>query len=188
MANKQRVAVLAPERAARDRLAGDDLDVDLVVGGVDAGRVVERVGVDLAAGQRRLDAAALGEAEIGALADHARPHLVAVDAQRIAGAVAGVGMAFARGLHVGADAAEIEQVDRRRQDRPHQVDRRHGRRLDAQHRRAPRPTARSTWRRGRRCRRPPTSATCRSPSTTSAAGRTAACARPSSSPDRARDR
>ena len=104
-----------------------------MVRGVDAGRIVERVGVDLAPAQRRLDPAALGEAEIGALADDAGAQLVGVDAQRIVGAIAGVGLALARGLHVGADAAEIEQVDRRRQDGAHQVDRRHAGRLDAQH-------------------------------------------------------
>ena len=130
---QQRIAVGAGQQAAGDRLAGRDLDVDLVVRRVDAGRIVERVGVDLASAQRRLDPAALGEAEIGALADHARAQLVGVDADRVVGAIAGVGLALARGLHVGADAAEIEQVDRRRQDGAHQVDRRHGGRLDAQH-------------------------------------------------------
>ena len=50
--------------------------------------------------------------------------LGAVDAQRIVGAVAGLEMAFGRRLHVGADAAEIEQVDRRLEDGAHQVDRR----------------------------------------------------------------
>ena len=46
-----------------------DLDVDLVVGAVDAAGVVDRVGVDAAAAERELDPPALGEAEVAALAD-----------------------------------------------------------------------------------------------------------------------
>jgi len=92
---QQRIAIGVLELAAGDRLACRDLDVDLVVGGVDAGRVVERVGVDLASAEGCLDAAALGEAEIGTLADHAGAQLVAVDAHYIVGAVADINMAFA---------------------------------------------------------------------------------------------
>ena len=58
------------------------------------------------------DAAALGDAEIGALADHLGADLVAVDAQRVVGAVADLGMAFAARLDEGADAAEPQQIDR----------------------------------------------------------------------------
>ena len=54
--------------------------------------------------------ALLREAEVAALAHHARPHLAAVDAHAVVGAVADVGVVLARGLHVGADAAVVEQV------------------------------------------------------------------------------
>ena len=63
--------------------------------------------------QRVLDAAALREAEVGALADHLAAQLAAVDAHRVVGAVADLGVALAARLHVGADAAEVEQLDRR---------------------------------------------------------------------------
>ncbi len=92
------------------RRAQQDLDVDLVVRGVDAGRVVDEVGIDAPARQRVLDAAELGDAEIGALADHAGAHLAPVDAQRVVGAVADLGMRLAVRLDVGADAAEPQQV------------------------------------------------------------------------------
>ncbi len=62
------VALLHGEVAGADAGVEQDLDVDLVVRGVDAGGVVDGVGVDAAAGQGVLDAAALGHAEIGALA------------------------------------------------------------------------------------------------------------------------
>ncbi len=68
---EQRVALLHRHVAVgRDRVE-QDLDVHLVVGAVDAGRVVDRVGVDPAAAERVLDAAALREAEVAALADDA---------------------------------------------------------------------------------------------------------------------
>ncbi len=64
-----------------------------------------------------LDAAALGDAEIGALADHLGPDFRGGDADGVVGAVADVGVALARGADIGADAAEPEQVDRRLEDR-----------------------------------------------------------------------
>ena len=67
---QQRVARLELERAGVQQRAERDLDIDLDVGGVDAGRIVDGVGVEPDAGHRRLDAAALRHAEIGALADH----------------------------------------------------------------------------------------------------------------------
>ena len=59
------------ELAALDRDREQDLQVDLVIRAVDAGRVVDRVGVDAPAAVRVLDAAALGEAQVPALADDA---------------------------------------------------------------------------------------------------------------------
>ena len=112
------VALLHRQLARLDREPEQDLQVDLVVGAVDAGRVVDRVGVDAAAAQRVLDAAALGEAEVAALADDLRAQLAAVDADGVVGAVADVGVRLRRRLDVGADAAVPEQVDRRAQDRP----------------------------------------------------------------------
>ncbi len=50
--------------------ADQDLDVDLVVRAVDPRRVVDEIGVHAAAVERVLDAAALGEAQVAALADH----------------------------------------------------------------------------------------------------------------------
>ncbi len=69
-----------------------DLDVDLVVGGVHAGGVVDEVGVEQHAVLRRLDAAQLGQAQVAALAHHLAAQVAAVDAQRVVGAVADVGV------------------------------------------------------------------------------------------------
>src|SRR3546814_3375447 len=59
-----------------------NLDVDLVVGAVDAGGVVDEVGVAASAGRAVFDAAELRHAEIGTLADHLRAQPLRVDAQR----------------------------------------------------------------------------------------------------------
>jgi hypothetical protein len=68
-----------PGRACpRLRRGQRDLDVDLDVGGVDAGGIVDGIGVDAPAGERELDAPALGDGEVGALADHLGAQLAAV--------------------------------------------------------------------------------------------------------------
>ena len=139
---------------------------------------------------RRLDAAALGHAQVAALAHHLAAQLVAVDAQGVVGAVADVGMRFAAGLDVGADAAVPEQVDRRLEDRVHQLVRRHLRRRRRRCR-APRALpARpgSTWPSADRRRRPRRSAPCRSRPSSSAAARTCARARRTTRRIRVRDR
>ena len=53
--------------------------------------------------------------------DHPRPQLGRVDPHRVAGPVARVGVRLVRRLHVGADAAVPQQVDRRAQDRGDQL-------------------------------------------------------------------
>ena len=94
-ARQQGVALRALQPAVAHRDAQRDLEVDLDVGGVDAGRIVDGVGVEADAAQRRLDAAALGHAEIGAFADHLAAQLGAGDADRVIGAVADRLVAFA---------------------------------------------------------------------------------------------
>ena len=57
-------------------------------------------------------------AEVAALADDAGAQLAAVDADRVVGAVADLGVRLVGGLDERADAAVPEQVDGRAQDRP----------------------------------------------------------------------
>ena len=94
---QQRVALLA--RRARRGDSGprqQDLQIHFVVGGVDAGGIVDRVGVDASAGTGIFDAAQLRDAQIGAFADHLGAHLAAIDAHRVIGAVADVEIGSAR--------------------------------------------------------------------------------------------
>ena len=72
---EERVPLLRGHVAGRHDRVEQDLDVHLVVGAVDAGRVVDRVREDPAAAERELDAGTLREAEISALADHSAAKL-----------------------------------------------------------------------------------------------------------------
>jgi hypothetical protein len=65
--------------------AQGDLDVDLHVGGIDPGRVVDGVGIDAPALERELDPPPLGDGEVGAFADHLGLELGRGDADRIVG-------------------------------------------------------------------------------------------------------
>ncbi len=86
--------------------------------------IVDGVGVAGAAEQAELDASALGDAEIGALADDLRPDLGGGDADRVVGAVADLLVGLGGGAHIGADAAEPQKIDRRLEDGLHDLDRR----------------------------------------------------------------
>jgi hypothetical protein len=132
--DEHRVALLQRQPALVHLAVERDLDVDLVVRAIDAGRIVDEVGIDPSAAQPEFDPALLRHTQIGALADHACAHLVAVDAVRVIGRIAHLGIGLGLGLHIGADAAEPEQVVGRFQDRgdqPRRIDRVGG---DAQHR------------------------------------------------------
>ena len=68
----------------------------------------------------------LGEAEIGAFADHLDAKLRSVNAQSIIGPVARLGILLRCRLDIGADAAEPQEIDGRQQKRMHQFLRRCG--------------------------------------------------------------
>ena len=74
-----------------------------------------------AAAERVLDPRPLREPEVAALADDLAAQLAPVDPDRVVGLVADVRLGLGRGLHVGADAAVVQQVDRRPEDRPDQL-------------------------------------------------------------------
>ena len=138
---EQLVALLAGELAGGDDAVEQDLDVDLVVAAVDAGRVVDGVGEHEPAADGVLDAPELGQAEVAALADDAAAQVGAVHAHPVVGPVADVGVGLAARLDVRADAAVPQQVDGRLEHRRHQLVRRqravgraeHGAGLAAEH-------------------------------------------------------
>ena len=95
-----------------------------MVGGVDPGRVVDRVGIDTPARHGVLDPSELRAAQVAPLGDHLALQLPPVDAQRVVGPVADLRVRFALRLDVGSDAAVVEKIHRRLEDRVHQLDRR----------------------------------------------------------------
>ena len=129
---QQLVARRPVELAAPLGQPEQDLQVDLVVGAVDPGRVVDEVGVDQPAAGGELDARAAREAEVAALADRAAAQVGGVDADRVRGAVLRVVVGLVGRLDHGADAAVEEQVDRGAEDRADHVRGRHPLLLDAE--------------------------------------------------------
>ena len=92
---------------------------------IDARRIVDEVGVDPAphsifAVERERDARGLGHAQIGPFANGLGTQVFGIDAQAIIGWIADLSVAFARRLHIGADAAEPDQIDRAFEDRRNQ--------------------------------------------------------------------
>ena len=122
---EQRIAVGELQLAGLHLRVEQDLDVHLVVGGVHAGGVVDEVGIEQHAVARGLDAAELGHAQVAALADHAATQVAAIDADRVVGAIADIGVLLGAALDVGADAAVPQQVDRRPEHRRQQCIWRH---------------------------------------------------------------
>ena len=92
---EEQVALLEREPPLGHLAVQRDLDVDLVVRAVDAGRIVDEVGVDPAAALRELDPAGLGDGEVGALADRLDAQLGGVDPDRVVAGIADLGLALA---------------------------------------------------------------------------------------------
>ncbi len=88
------VTFFTRQLAVADCPIKQDLDIDLVVRGIHAGRVVNEIGIDQASGQRVLDARGLGQAQVPALSDHPCPKPRRIDPNRVVGPVADVGVAF----------------------------------------------------------------------------------------------
>src|SRR3546814_10670322 len=87
-----------------------------MVRAVDARAIVDEVGCDPPALRREGDARCLGDAKVRALADRLDAQILGIDAQRVVRGVADLGVVLARGLHIGADAAEPDEIDRRLQN------------------------------------------------------------------------
>ena len=121
---QERVSCLPREPPVAHRPRQRDLDVNLEVGGIHAGRIIDSVGIKPDAAQRCLDAAALRHPEIGPLADHFGAHFGAGDADCIVATISDRIVAFRRGADIGSNAAEEEKIDRRSEDGPDHVVRR----------------------------------------------------------------
>src|SRR5260370_34916813 len=79
--------------------------------------VVDRVGVDPAAGERVLDACVLGETEIAALDTDFRAEFGSRNSARVVGVIAHAGVGLGARADVGADTAVVKTIYRRARDR-----------------------------------------------------------------------
>ena len=119
------VAFLGAEAAGSHFGIKQDLDVDLMIRGVDAGRIVDEIGVDSATVSGVFDATCLRPSQVSAFASSPGPHLLGRDANRIIGSVADLGVGLTRGAYVGSDSAVPQQVNRSPQDRRDEIVRGH---------------------------------------------------------------
>ena len=100
---------------------------------IHAGGIIQGIGEDMAAALREFDPGLLRQPQIAAFADHPRPHVGRIDAQRIVAPVIGFLMGLGAGLDVGADAAVVDQVDRGLEQGADQLGRRQFLSGDVQH-------------------------------------------------------
>ena len=110
------VARVEGELAAGHGGFEQNLEIDFVIRHIDAGRVVDRVGVDAPAGERVLDTRLLGEAEVAAFDDNFRAKFGRGDSACVVGVVGDFGVGLGRRANIGADAAVVKQIDRRAQN------------------------------------------------------------------------
>ena len=95
-----------------------------MVGGVDAGRVIDGIGIDANAGTGCLDSAQLRESEVSALSHHLAAQFSAVDANGVIRLVTYCCVGLGGGLHVRPDTAVPQEINRRQQERVNQFSRR----------------------------------------------------------------
>ena len=108
---KPAIASRAGQFSARQRRLHQDFQVDFMVGHVDAGGIIDGVGIYAATGERVLDPRLLRETEIAAFDDHFAAQFVGTDTAGVVGMIADLGVGFVAGTHVGSDAAIVKEVD-----------------------------------------------------------------------------
>ena len=120
---QQLIALLLGHLPIAHHQAQQYLDVHLMIRRVHTRRVVDGVGVDAHARQRRLNSAPLSQAQITTLDHHLAAQLGPVDAQPIVGAVAHIRVTLQAGLDIGANAAVVQQIHRGLEDGRDQISR-----------------------------------------------------------------
>lgn len=131
---QQRIALLERQATLGHLLVERDLDVNLIIRTIDARAIVDEIGVDPSAMQRKGDAPSLRRAQIGTFTDHLDAQLLCIHAQPVIGGIADIAVALRGRLYIGANAAEPEQVGRGLEDRGNQRGRLHLGIGDAQYR------------------------------------------------------
>ena len=84
-----------------------------MIGAVYPGGIIDRVGIDLAAFQRKFDPALLSESKISPLSNDFAPQLATVDPNPIVCAISDLGLGLVGRLYLGTNPAVIKEIDRR---------------------------------------------------------------------------
>ena len=113
--------ILRREGARLHQRCEQNLEIHLVVREIHARGIVDCIRIQPNAHARCLDPCGLGQSEIAALADDARPQRIRIDAYGFVGPVPDVGVSLLARLHIGPDPSVPQQVDRGSQDRTHQL-------------------------------------------------------------------
>ncbi|MCY1514088.1 hypothetical protein D9M68_486160 [compost metagenome] len=129
---EQLVALLVGHIALGHHPVEQDLDIDLVVGAVDAAGIVDKVGVHRATDRGELAATQLGGAQVAALGEDRAAQLAAIHPDAVVVLVADLGVALSGRLDVGTDAAVPDHVDLRLEQGVDQVVRRQAVGCDAE--------------------------------------------------------
>src|SRR5208282_1883641 len=108
---KRAVARVESELAASYGRIEQNFQIDFVIGHIDAGRIVDRVGVDTPAGERVLDARLLGESEVAAFDDYFGAKVRRGDSACVVGVIGDFGFGLGGGANVSPDAAVVQQID-----------------------------------------------------------------------------
>jgi hypothetical protein len=93
------------------RYSQENLEIDLMIGKIDACRIVHGVGIDAAAVQRILNACALGECEVGAFTYDLGSNLDSIDARAVVGAVSDDFIGLGTRFDISADATHPQQIE-----------------------------------------------------------------------------
>ena len=96
-----------------------------MVGTVDSGRVIQRVGVDPTSAKIKLDPPQRGDTEVPALPDHLGAQLIRIDPDGVVSAVPDCGIRLGFSFDIGADTAVEQQVHRGAQDGTNEFRRSH---------------------------------------------------------------
>ena len=82
-----------------------------MIGTINTGRIIDRIGENLTALQREFDTPILCRTQIATFRHHLATQRISIDPNRIIGAVAHVSMRFVRCLDIGSDTAVVKQID-----------------------------------------------------------------------------
>ena len=116
-AHQQGVAGIAIQPPVTQTLVKRNLDIHFPVRAVHTAGVINGVGIDAPAIERKFNAPQLREPQVAALTHYLAAQFLAVHTNGIVGPVSHLAMTLVTAFHIGADTAVPEQLHRRLENR-----------------------------------------------------------------------